>query len=198
MKTDHELDVWIHNRVYELVESSPPTPTFPSAQPAVRAVLRRGVTMGAAVAIAGASFAVASLVSGAGPGPAGATTIVEFKAPSAGVVAGRIPSNAIVDGRINWSMVPDWVAVPGPNGSTIGYVRKADLNPSGPIIGPLNGGTYYPVCGTNGIDVYDSTLKNVIGAMYPNAGYVPNGTQPHCYGIPPTNSDRSPRKSGRG
>jgi hypothetical protein len=44
----------------------------------------------------------------------------------------------------------------------------------------MNGGTYSPVCGTDGIDVYDSAHTTVIGALYPGIGYVPLGTTPDC------------------
>lgn len=103
-----------------------------------------------------------------------------------GPVSGRIPNSAIVNGVVNWADVPKYVSVAGPGDSILGYVLSADINPSTPPIGPLDGGTYTPVCGADGIKVYDQSLTTVIGAMYSGVGFVPNGSRPQCTNETPT------------
>ena len=135
-------------------------------------------TLVAALSITALALALVAEPSGK---PASASVIVTVHSSAAGAVNGRIPKNALTDGRINWTDVPEYVAVfGGPATSIVGYVKKSDIDGSMPAIGPMNGGTQSPVCGTDGIDVYDSTHTTVVGAVYPGIGYVPSGTTPDC------------------
>jgi hypothetical protein len=136
--------------------------------------------------LAFAAGAGAYIFDDGGPSQAGATTLIMIHSRTVGPISGRIPNGAIVNGVVDWADVPKYVSVAGPGDSVLGYVLSADINPSTPQIGPLDGGTYTPVCGADGIKVYDQSLMTVIGAIYPGAGYVPTGSQPQCTNETPT------------
>ena len=91
----------------------------------------------------------------------------------------------IVDGSIDWSKAPKLIEIVNGEGHSLGYVKKSDLDGTTSVIGPRNGGTYKPACGSEGIDVFNAKLK-VIGAYYPGAGFVSMGVTPVCTSVTPT------------
>jgi hypothetical protein len=158
--------------------SSPPEPDL-RVTPRRRLPVR---TVAALLVAATLSAATAGLIMAAqvSTKPASASVIVTMHSSAAGAFSGRVPKKALSKGHVNWSDVPEYVAVAGPGGTTIGYVRKDDIDGSIATIGPMNGGTYSPVCGTDGVVVYDADHVTVIGALYPGIGYVPLGAAPDC------------------
>ncbi len=137
-------------------------------------------------ALFGAVFILPSSV-----GPASASTVVQVHSAAFGTVDIRISRRSIAHGRIDWAQVPIFVPVVS-HGETVGYVQKIDIDGQLPVIGPENGGTYTPVCGSNGINVYSSNDVTVIGAVYPGVGFVLNGQVPNCSGVVPTTSIPAP------
>ena len=175
---DEQLDSWIRTRVAALVESAP----LPPAQLGTVRRRRSSRRLLLPSAIVGAVVAAGAILSGTWPSavkPVSASTIMPIHSAVAGIVSSRIPRSAIHGGRVNWSDVPTYVAVIS-DGSVVGYVQKADIDGQLPVIGPLNGGTYTPVCGSDGINVYASNDTTIVGALYPNLGYVPAGQTPNC------------------
>jgi hypothetical protein len=134
------------------------------------------------IAIA-ASVAVSLQDSGT---PAGASELIAIHAPVGGSVTGRLPQSAIVNGRVDWQKAPKLIEIVNGSGSLLGYVLKADLDGTAKVIGPRNGGTYAPACGSEGIDVFNATGTGKVGAYYPGAGFVPKGESPTCVSVTPT------------
>jgi hypothetical protein len=118
--------------------------------------------------------------------PAGASELIAIHAPVGGSVTGRLPQSAIVNGRINWQKAPKLIQIVNVSGSLLGYVLKADLDGTAKVIGPRNGGTYAPACGSEGIDVFNATGTSKVGAYYPGAGFVPKGESPTCVNVTTT------------
>jgi hypothetical protein len=179
---DERLDRWIRSRIIELVESSPEPPPFPLAAPNVtRRRLVPGLVRVAAAACAVAIGVGLALTLGGGPGKniAGAV-VIHVRPEVGGSVAARLPRSVISDGHIDWAKVPHLVAIVNPAGGVLGYMMKNDLDGTDRFIGPYDGGTYEPACGSEGIDVYNLTRTKVVGSYYPNAGFVPVGTKPVC------------------
>ena len=85
---------------------------------------------------------------------------------------GRIPQSALTASGIDWSLVPDYVAVVA-HGSVVGYVAKSTIDASAKVIGPLNGGSYTPGR-TSVLTVVNRTLTPV-GHFYPVRGFVRSG-----------------------
>ena len=84
---------------------------------------------------------------------------------------GTMPPAPIGGGQVGWTRVPDFVAASGPDGSTVGYVAKADLMlptripaPNGPYIGK---GPPEP-----GIPVYGPDLQTIVGHYFAGIGFV--------------------------
>jgi hypothetical protein len=118
--------------------------------------------------------------------PAGASELIAIHAPVGGSVTGRLPQTAIVNGRIDWRKAPKLIEIVNGSGSLLGYVLKADLDGTAKVIGPRNGGTYAPACGSEGIDVFNASGTSKVGAYYPGAGFVPKGQPPTCLGVTTT------------
>jgi len=181
---DHETDLKIRTAMMHLVDVSPPPPPF-SALLNRRSRSPRKAVLGAAGVLVAGSVALTLVLMLAPGAPLGSQSaaglmIVHINSNAAGSIEGRVPRDAVSHGRINWVAVPEYISVVGPGGTVVGYIQKRDVDGSTPIVGPLNGGTYTPVCGTDGIDVYNQASGVVIGHLFPNAGYVPNGTTPTC------------------
>lgn len=188
MSSDPRLDKWIKQRIVELVESSPQPPEFPVA---TRSGARR-TAFSARRSLIGitAVAALAGLIAVVGPrssgGTAGASVLIDLHAPVGGTVTGRLPRSAVVNGRVDWRSAPNRIALVSATGAIEGYVRKAILDGTAGVIGPLNGGTFTPECGSQGIRVYNKTGTRVVGAYYPDAGFVPLGVSPRCIHVTPT------------
>lgn len=180
---DEQLDRWIRSRIIELVESSPEPPPYPLAAPGVR---RRSVASTRLVRVAAAACAVAigvglALGLGGGPGKNVAGAVVIHLRPGVGgSVAARLPRSVVVHGHIDWDKVPRLVTIVNASDVVLGFMLKGDLDGQDRFIGPYDGGTYRPACGSEGIDVYNMTRSKVVGSYYPNAGFVPVGTKPVC------------------
>jgi hypothetical protein len=180
---DERLDAWIRTRIVELVEASPEPPPFRSAparamhhrSPAAR--VARGFAFACAVALA---VILGDMVLGGPSKDVAAAELVRVHAPVGGSVTGRFPRAAVSNGHIDWSKAPRLVAIVNPDGAVLGYMQKSDLDGANRFIGPYDGGTYKPECGSEGIDVYNATRSEVVGAYYPNAGFVPTGARPTC------------------
>lgn len=99
-------------------------------------------------------------------------------AESAAPTKGRIPEAAFAPGGpIKVDLVPDYVIAYARSGEVAGYVSKTDLfgqgakRPEGPM------------------PVVDETLKNVVGQMVPDVGFVPSGAEPVSFPAPRTGPD---------
>jgi hypothetical protein len=169
-------------RVIELIESSPEPPPFPqppthaSRQP-TRTRVVRALALASAVAI---GIVLAATVFGGPDRQVAGAVLVRVHAPVGGSVTARFPRSAISEGKVNWGRVSRMVEIVNESGVVLGYMLKSDLDGVDKFIGPFDGGTYEPACGSEGIDVYNESKSKVLGAYYPNAGFVPTGTKPTC------------------
>jgi hypothetical protein len=182
MNDDRQLDAQIKRRIIELVEASPAPPTFPndgSERPRGREPRRRSVVLAASVASLALAVGFAVVLRGS-PAPAGASVLVRIHPPVGGSVIGRFPASAIVGGQIDWRKAPQSIEIVGGTGSALGYVLKPDLDGVVKVVGPLNGGTYAPACGSEGIDLFNAAHTSTVGAYYPGAGFVRSGESPTC------------------
>lgn len=181
---DRETDLKIRTAMMHLVDASPTPPPFSALLNRRYRSPRKAVLGAVGVLIAGpVALALVLLLAPGAPlesQSAAGLVIVHINSRAAGSVEGRVPRDAVSHGRINWAAVPEYISVVGPGGTVVGYIQTRDVDGSTPIVGPLNGGTSMPVCGTDGIDVYNHAAGVVIGHLFPNAGYVPNGTTPTC------------------
>jgi len=88
---------------------------------------------------------------------------------------GRIPQSAFHNGKIDPSLVPDFVPALDHQGNVAGYVRKSDILPAA---ADSQGVVLHPSPASQGpIPVYDTSLTSVVGHMYPGVGFVPLGAQ---------------------
>jgi len=85
---------------------------------------------------------------------------------------GPVPINAVVNGHIDLSRVPDFVSDIS-NGRVVGYTPRADLFASA-----SNGEHLGVVVAPAAKPVYGSDLKTLVGHLYPGVGFVPTGTPP--------------------
>jgi len=180
MPSDDSLDDIIRPHVLALVDSAPVPPTLRIGRPP-RWRLKRMVmlALGVLIALALVAGLTWSFALRAPTSPVSASVTWRVQSPTAGILFGRVPRKAIVRGHVVWSLVPSYVPVVEA-GSIVGYVMKVDVDGSIPAVGPMNGGTYSPVCGSDGINVYGPDLSTIVGAIYPNAGFVPTGQKPDC------------------
>jgi hypothetical protein len=185
---DRNLDAQIKTRIIELVEASPVPPVFPRdrfSRPSRSEPRRRKALLAASAASVVLAVGFGVLFRGS-DAPAGASILVSIHAPVGGSVTGSLPTSAIVDGQIDWSKAPKLIEIVSQTGSALGYVLKSDLDGAVEVIGPQNGGTYTPACGSEGIDLFNAAHTHTVGAYYPGAGFVPNGETPKCLRKPPT------------
>ncbi len=95
-----------------------------------------------------------------------AAAIASSPAASKGIVP---PAAFKPGGPMDMSLVPDFVAASGPDGSIVGYVPKSYLQPP----------PYAPgLVAVPPIPVYADDLKTLVGHMYPSKGFVPLGVDP--------------------
>lgn len=189
MDRDEQLDAQIRTRVIELIEASPAPPRLPAGRMRRRRRLGLASHRSKVLALVLSSLAIAAgvAVSLQEQGtPAGASELIGIHAPVGGSVTGRLPGSDIVNGRVDWKKAPRLIEIVNGNGASLGYVLRADLDGTAKVIGPRNGGTYAPSCGSEGIDVFNATGTSKVGAYYPGAGFVREGDAPTCVSVTPT------------
>jgi hypothetical protein len=85
---------------------------------------------------------------------------------------GLVPIDAVVNGHIDLSRVPDFVSDVS-NGRVVGYTPRADL-----FAIPTNGVHLGVVAAPVIKPVYGPDLKTLVGHLYPGTGFVPVGSLP--------------------
>ncbi len=86
---------------------------------------------------------------------------------------GTIPREAIQDGKVDLSLVPDYIVALGRDGNPVGYVsREQALGSSSDQVDKA--GRPMAIA----VPVFTSDLKTVVGYMYPGRGFVPVGSDP--------------------
>jgi hypothetical protein len=142
-----------------------------------------GIAVGTAAAVVCLVVGVVLAVLSPSPEPSGAATTLVTLHSSAGTVIGRIPNDAIADGRIDWSEVPTYIPVY--SGKTfVGLVKKADVEHlpfvASPLIKPLHLPSGIQICRViTGVDVYNRT-HSLIGRIVRGTGFVPFGLGSTC------------------
>lgn len=99
------------------------------------------------------------------------------------VTFGRIPQRALTPTGIEWSAVPDYVAVVS-HGRTVGYVAKSSLDGAARLLGPKNGGSYTPTGAQDPIVV--NRALQVVGRIVPMVGFVAEGQSAPTPTVTPT------------
>ena len=188
MDHDEQLDAHIRTRVIELIEASPAPPRLsdgrmprgrrPSSSP-------RSKVLALALSSIAIAVGAAAYMQDSGT-PAGASELIAIHAPVGGSVTGRLPKSEIINGQVDWKKAPKLIEIVNGNGASLGYVLKAGLDGTAKVIGPRDGGTYEPSCGSEGIDVFNATGTSKVGAYYPGAGFVRKGVAPTCVSVTPT------------
>lgn len=133
-----------------------------------------------AVLLAGVLTSVFAFHPKATPPRAGALTVA-LKTTSGAIFEADLPARAVVGGLIDWAQVPPYVEVVADD-RIVGVVLRSELvDPSAIGASGATGPTTF-ACGAGGVAVYGESLTNLVGHLFPNAGYVPLGQTPVCDG----------------